>query len=102
MNYNSMLKEKKSDLNHEGAKAYAMAPELELYSAVVTASLSDSFYSSTETPQNYTKKLEDKQVFLRLNRATASNYYRPSGRHSRIIGGARAWSKTTTRPTALT
>lgn len=44
MNYNSMLKGKKSELNYEGAKAYAMAPELELYSAVVTASLSDSFY----------------------------------------------------------
>ena len=48
MNYNSMLKDKKSELNYEGAKAYAMAPELELYSAVVTASLSDSFYEKQD------------------------------------------------------
>ena len=48
MNYNSMLKDKKSKLNYEGAKAYAMAPELELYSAVVTASLSDSFYEKQD------------------------------------------------------
>ena len=48
MNYNSMLKDKKSELNYEGAKAYAMDPELELYSAVVTASLSDSFYEKQD------------------------------------------------------
>jgi 60 kDa SS-A/Ro ribonucleoprotein len=30
--------------NHEGAKAYALSPEMELYTAVVTAGLSDSFY----------------------------------------------------------
>jgi 60 kDa SS-A/Ro ribonucleoprotein len=30
--------------NYEGAKAYKLTPELELYSAVVTASLSDTFY----------------------------------------------------------
>lgn len=44
MNYNAMLKEEKSVKNHEGAKAYAMTPELELYTAVVTASLSDANY----------------------------------------------------------
>ena len=37
MNYNSMLKEMKTEKNYEGAKAYAMTPELELYTAVVTA-----------------------------------------------------------------
>ena len=45
MNYNSMLKEMKTEKNYEGARAYAMTPELELYSAVVTASLSDTFYA---------------------------------------------------------
>ena len=49
MNYNSKLKEMNSAKNHEGAKAYAMTPELELYTAVVTASLSDTFYESVDT-----------------------------------------------------
>ena len=43
MNYNSKLKEN-NITNHEGAKAYAITPELELYTAVVTTSLDDSFY----------------------------------------------------------
>ena len=48
MNYNSMLKEMKTEKNYEGAKAYAMTPELELYTAVVTASLSDTFYEKQD------------------------------------------------------
>ena len=48
MKYNSMLKEMMTGKNHEGAKAYAMTPELELYSAVVTASLSDTFYEKQD------------------------------------------------------
>lgn len=48
MNYNSMLKEEKSDKNYEGAKAYAMTPELELYTAVVTASLGDTNYEKQD------------------------------------------------------
>ena len=48
MNYNSMLKEMNSLKNHEGAKAYAMTPELELYTAVVTASLSDTTYEKQD------------------------------------------------------
>ena len=48
MKYNSMLKEMKTGKNYEGAKAYAMTPEMELYSAVVTASLSDTFYEKQD------------------------------------------------------
>ncbi len=48
MNYNAMLKDEKNAINHEGAQAYAMTPELELYSAVVTASLSDTFYEKQD------------------------------------------------------
>ena len=48
MNYNSMIKEKETTRNHEGAKAYAMTPEMELYTAVVTSTLSDSFYESKD------------------------------------------------------
>ena len=35
-------------LNHEGAEAFVMTPELELYTAVVTASLSDKFYEKDD------------------------------------------------------
>lgn len=48
MNYNSMIKEKETVMNHEGAKAYAMTPEMELYTAVVTCALSDKFYGSKD------------------------------------------------------
>ncbi|MBQ9474251.1 MAG: TROVE domain-containing protein [Bacteroidales bacterium] len=43
-----MLKEEKSVKNYEGAKAYTMTPELELYTAVVTASLSDTNYEKQD------------------------------------------------------
>jgi len=52
MKYNSMLKEMMTGKNYEGAKAYAMTPELELYSAVVTASLSDTFYEKQDERTN--------------------------------------------------
>lgn len=42
----NFLKGKNVVTNYEGAKAYKMTPEMELYSAVVTAGLSDSFYES--------------------------------------------------------
>ena len=35
-------------MNHEGAEAFVMTPEMELYTAVVTASLSDKFYESND------------------------------------------------------
>lgn len=35
-------------LNHEGAEAFVMTPELELYTAVVTASLDDKFYEAND------------------------------------------------------
>ena len=43
-----MIKEKETVMNHEGAKAYAMTPEMELYTAVVTCALSDKFYESKD------------------------------------------------------
>ncbi|MBR5087112.1 MAG: TROVE domain-containing protein [Muribaculaceae bacterium] len=60
MNYNSMLKGKKDEKNYEGVKAYAMTPELELYSAVVTASLSDSFYEKQDERVNRIARLVGK------------------------------------------
>ena len=44
MNYNSLIKEKGTVKNYEGAKAYAMTPEMELYTAVVTCAMSDKYY----------------------------------------------------------
>lgn len=42
MSYNSMIKGMGTVKNHEGEKAYAMTPEMELYTAVVTSALSSS------------------------------------------------------------
>lgn len=49
MKFNMFTKKENTVTNHEGAKAYALTPELELYSAVVTAGLSDSFYEKADT-----------------------------------------------------
>lgn len=38
--------------NHEGAAAYAMSPEMELYSSVVTASFNDQFYETGDERMN--------------------------------------------------
>ncbi|GAB3694039.1 TROVE domain-containing protein [Spirosoma flavus] len=35
-------------VNHEGAKAYALTPEAELYTAVVTTMLNDTFYENAD------------------------------------------------------
>lgn len=49
MKFNLLNRAKNQILNHEGAKAFAMTPEMELYSTVVTWSLNDSFYEKNET-----------------------------------------------------
>ncbi|MFM1998848.1 MAG: hypothetical protein RL204_795 [Bacteroidota bacterium] len=46
--------------NYEGAKAYKLTPEMELYSAVVTAGLSDTFYEKEETRLARIKELMSK------------------------------------------
>ncbi|WP_254070811.1 TROVE domain-containing protein [Pedobacter sp. L105] len=48
MKFNSLSKTKDQILNNEGAKAYQLSPEMELYTAVVTWSLNDSFYEKNE------------------------------------------------------
>lgn len=58
--YNTMLMEQDNVANHEGARAYAMTPELELYTAVVTAALSDNFYESKDERVNRIAELVDK------------------------------------------
>ena len=44
MKFNNNIKEVNKIENYEGGEAFVMSPELELYSAVVTASLEDKFY----------------------------------------------------------
>ena len=48
MNYNSILRDGEVRTNYEGAQAWALSPELELYTAVVTASLSNTFYEKQD------------------------------------------------------
>ena len=46
MKFNIAKKTKKKIKNHQGATAYKMTPRMELYTSVVTASLSNNFYES--------------------------------------------------------
>ena len=49
MKFNFFRKKKdKSIVNNEGAKAWKLSPEMELYTAVVTASLSKQFYENMD------------------------------------------------------
>lgn len=46
MKFNLLKRKQKQTTNYEGAKAWALTPELELYTAVVTASLTNKFYET--------------------------------------------------------
>lgn len=46
--FNTIIKEEPQVLNHEGAEAFKLSSELELYTAVVTSSLSSKFYETAE------------------------------------------------------
>lgn len=48
MKFNIIRKKKNIVKNYEGAEAFVLTPQLELYTAVVTASLSDSFYEKNK------------------------------------------------------
>jgi len=48
MKFNLLSKFKNQTVNHAGAKAFTLSPEMELYTAVVTWSLNDSFYEKDE------------------------------------------------------
>ncbi|MGY2132154.1 TROVE domain-containing protein [Hymenobacter sp. HD11105] len=49
MRFNFTLRRNESVRNHEGAAAFALTPQLELYAAVATAALSDQFYETADT-----------------------------------------------------
>ena len=46
MKFNFLNKQKNRAVNHQNAKAYKMTPEMELYTAVVTTGLNDTYYDS--------------------------------------------------------
>lgn len=48
MQFNVLSKTKNHMVNHTGARAFMLLPEMELYTAVVTWSLNDSFYEKDE------------------------------------------------------
>ncbi|MCB2408808.1 TROVE domain-containing protein [Hymenobacter lucidus] len=49
MRFNFTFRKAKTVLNHEGAVAYTLTPQLELYAAVATAALNDQFYEKADT-----------------------------------------------------
>jgi hypothetical protein len=46
MKFNQKVTDPFRTINHEGAEAFALTPELELYAAVATAGLNDQFYET--------------------------------------------------------
>lgn len=48
MKYNEIIQQERDVLNHEGEAAFKMSPEMELYTAAVTSSLSCKFYESPD------------------------------------------------------
>ena len=46
--FNTIVKKVLQTHNHEGAEAFALSPEMELYAAVVTSSLTSKFYETAE------------------------------------------------------
>lgn len=61
MRFNTPKKDVSGTVNKEGAKAFMLTPELELYSAVVTASLQDQFYEKSK------ERLERIRQLIRKN-----------------------------------
>ena len=60
MKFNFFNRNTQVTLNHEGAKAYLMSPEMELYTAVVTTALNDSFYEAGNSRLERIKDLIEK------------------------------------------
>lgn len=60
MKFNFLTKQKNTIVNHENASAFPLTPEYELYAAVVTTSLSTSFYEKDTTRLDRIKSLIQK------------------------------------------
>ncbi len=69
MRFNFLRGVKNETFNYEGAKAFVLTPQLELYTAVATAALSDNFYEGADAGLNRIKELiakNDAQFVARL------------------------------------
>lgn len=60
MKFDSLLNQSMETVNHEGEKAYLLTHEMELYTAVVTTELSDSFYENVDERINRINSLVSK------------------------------------------
>jgi hypothetical protein len=60
MKFNFFNRNTQVTTNHEGAKAYLMTPEMELYTVVVTTGLNDSFYEAGSSRLERIKDLIEK------------------------------------------
>ncbi|MBV8253363.1 MAG: TROVE domain-containing protein [Chitinophaga sp.] len=60
MKFNFLKRGTQLTTNHEGYTAYKLTPEMELYTSVVTASLSDQFYEKGAEKLNRIRGLMDK------------------------------------------
>ena len=49
MRFNSLSRNSAPTVTHEGAAAFMLTPEVELYAAVATAALGDQFYETADT-----------------------------------------------------
>ena len=49
MRFNFLSRNSAPTVNHEGAAAFTLTPEVELYAAVATATLGDQFYETADT-----------------------------------------------------
>ena len=59
MKFNFKMSKAKQTVNYEGEKAFVLTPQLELYTAVVTAGLSDQFYEKAVDKIDRLRKLID-------------------------------------------
>ena len=62
MLFNLKLKRKNVVKNYEGSDGYVMTPQMELYSAVATAGLSDQFYAKAGEKIQRIKTLIQKMI----------------------------------------
>ena len=53
----NLMRKVKTVVNHEGAKAFVLTPQLELYTAVATAALNDQFYEKADEKLNRLREL---------------------------------------------
>ena len=77
MRFNFLSRNSAPTVNHEGAAAFTLTPEVELYAAVATAALGDKFYEVADTrmalsvfdlpPKYLTQRVQELRAMLLNN-----------------------------------